>query len=125
LCSANEITASTGMPSTKGRATPEMLTVCHEYLREHLSILDPTVVVLQGDKANKAFRSAFKIDLPLEQVVPVDIGGSRRSLVVALSHPTSHPSGPGKRNTNWRSRNTEYFRKTIEPIVAELRAKLL
>lgn len=122
LCSAHKIVG--GKVTTKGAPTDTMVSACHDHLKSILQILEPTVLVLQGEHARQSTEQVLSLSLPFDSVIEAAIG-NEPVLVCALSHPTSHPSRPGQRHTGWGSANTAYFRETIVPLMNDVRTRLL
>lgn len=99
----NRLLCSAGPPeSSQGRPTPTMAKNCESHFAATLSILEPTIVVLQGAKVSKWARSTLEpIRERNEHLYETALGG-RRVLVCVFSHPSArgpqrwggHPDAP-------------------------------
>ena len=84
LCSAGPRGSSDGHP------TKTMLGNCEEHFRATMSILQPTLVILQGKKVDVSTRSTFERTHSYSQELHEAVFEGERLLVCAFSHPSAH-----------------------------------
>jgi hypothetical protein len=105
--------------SRRSHGTPTMTDNCLRHLRATMTILRPTVVVLQGksirSELNPIIESSHEISPHLEDVT---IGGDRVLLAAFC-----HPSAGG--NLNWSDAQRRYFVDQVMPTLTDARRKLL
>jgi hypothetical protein len=103
LCSSHRVGSSSGRP------TATMVANCERHLSATSSILEPTIVVLQGADV---WRWSAAVLRPRERVsdhlVRCDIGGSRVSVCTFM-----HPSSWGR--TRWDRPTSPYFLEVVKP----------
>lgn len=125
LCSALK-TPRANDRSDKGSSSPTMQRNCSEHFRATLEILEPTVIVAQG----QAVRSWIERPLGLGRKAPgrydgpvtpeaTRIAGKRVEVLTF-----NHPSAPGHSGWWGRSPNSKYLKKVVEPTIRSWRARL-
>ncbi|KGI69919.1 hypothetical protein MJO55_23600 [Mycolicibacterium rufum] len=87
LCSAGPVGTSSGRPSKT------MLTNCRDHFAETLAILQPTILIFQGDKATANWPNDLKRGRTLRPGYPPLVEahlGDQRIVVCEFSHPSAH-----------------------------------
>jgi hypothetical protein len=94
----------------KASATTEMRRNCSSHLSAMMRILDPTVIVAQGNTAHSVLQSVITgvPEKPLDALLTVDL--DHRPILLGSF---SHPSPPGQKPW-WRS-DLPYFRDVVAP----------
>lgn len=101
----------------KSDASPLMRRNCAEYLRPALEILEPTVLVVQGQGVRRW--AARPLGLPAEgrMFEQTSIGGATVDILTF-----DHPSAPGKSGWWGSSPESRYLREVVGPTVKAWRA---
>ena len=110
----NRLLCFAGPPnSSQGRATPTMVSNCGRHLRETLTILQPTILILQGDKAATTETVLTSGDSYSEFVHEAFLG-EHRMVVCKFSHPSARD--PRRWGANL---DADYLTKTVEQSLRE------
>jgi len=106
--------------SSRGLATPTMLTNCRHHFREAMRILEPSVVVLQGKGFWKWVKGAFDSVTQVTDHTYRVVLGTNRAVVAVFTHPSAHFPN------NWGANSkTPYLLGTVAPSIASIRDQLL
>ncbi|OBJ70982.1 hypothetical protein A5643_08810 [Mycobacterium sp. 1274756.6] len=92
----------------QARATRTMLDNCTTHLSATLSILEPTILILQGKKAAHGTEPVLTAGRTYSDHLYEAHLGRHRLMVCAFSHPSAHD------NQRWADR-TEYLRNVVCP----------
>jgi uracil-DNA glycosylase len=112
ICSAH----TTG--TSGGRPTSTMLDNCERHFAATLSILEPTLIVIQGVKVWQRSKGA----LPIVSQVTNHLVETRIGDAAALVCTFTHPSARGVHR--WDSPESPYFRSVVHPTLTEAVARL-
>lgn len=86
----NRLLCSAGPPkSSQGRPTRTMLTNCLRHFEATLSILEPTLIVLQGGLVAKSLAVALPVVRPRSDYLYETSLSGNRALVCSFSHPSA------------------------------------
>ncbi|MEZ0578139.1 hypothetical protein [Nocardioides sp. MH1] len=109
----NRLLCSTGPKDTStGRPTPTMAHNCERHFSATLSILEPTIVVLQGGKVSAWARSTLPLVKERSPHLYESTLGGNRVVVCAFSHPSA------RGDQRWGERpDAPYVRDVVEPTI--------
>jgi hypothetical protein len=104
--------------SRQGRATPTMVRNCGDHLRETLSILEPTILILQGKKAAIIETVLTRGDTYGDFVHEAFVG-EHRMVVCTFSHPSARDI-EGQPPLRWGGNlDAPYLTEVVEPTLQE------
>jgi hypothetical protein len=96
----------------QARPTPTMLKNCSRHLAATLSILKPTILILQGAKAAHGTEPILTPGASYNEHLYEAHLGHHRMMVCAFSHPSAHG------NQRWADRN-DYLKDVVAPTLRE------
>ncbi len=99
----------------KDRASRVMKSQCRRHLFETLRILEPTIVILQGQAPFEAIAESTTV--LTDHLSVLDLGSSR-SLAAHFSHPSAWA------DQNWSTSERPYFRNVVLPTINDAKSRL-
>ena len=124
LINALSCSAMTAAVGKNGKPTREMQRNCVEHLRATVMILRPTVLVSQGDPAQRMLWNAF----PDLEARGHGVWMIRRlnTLVVPLAHPSARddPRRGARTVLNWANLASPYLRDEVAPLLREVHRRM-
>lgn len=114
-----------GMNAGRGRSTREMHRNCAEHFLATLEILEPTVIVAEGQGVRRwiggPLRLGEKPPVRYDGPVAPETARLARKRVDVLTF--NHPSAPGRSGWWGRSPNSKYLKQVVEPTMRDWRSR--
>jgi hypothetical protein len=108
LCSAGPVQTS------KGRPTPTMFNNCGEHFARTASILEPTLMILQGSLVAKWVNAILEPERIHSEYLHEAHVGDQRMMVCSFSHPSAHGS------LRWGDQpHAPYMQEVVAPTLRE------
>ena len=124
LCSALAVPPK-GMNAGKGRSTGEMQRHCADHFLATLEILQPTVIVAEGQDVRSWIGGPLRLG---EKPAGRYDGPATPEVVHLAGRPVdvltfNHPSAPGHSEWWGRSPNSKYLKRVVEPTIVQWRQR--